>query len=199
MKKIIIFFISLIFSFNVFAQANSPCLDNYRKLRNQYAVKSGLAPIVGLAGITESAVLAFGWEYGGWYGLHAVLGPAGGIIFSHVIPLAAIGGAIAIETFHVVRFKKSNRAYKLLLDVYNHDGEQLDKAVQAIQDQNPTITKENVISTIKELDMTSALCDGSLVLGARKAKNERQLKRLPHRMAFVSDIVTAVVDLNDFN
>lgn len=196
MKKLILLFAIFIMSFNIFAQAESPCLDNYRKLRNQYAVKSGLAPIVGLAGITESAVLAFGWEYGGWYGLHAVLGTAGGIIFSHVIPLAAISGAVALETFHVVRFRKSNRAYKLLLDAYNLEGEQLDKTVARIQMQNPTITKENVISTIKELDQTQALCDGSLVLGPRKAKNERQLKRLPHRIAFVSDIEAEVINLN---
>lgn len=198
MKKTIIFILGLVFCLNVFAAsvADSPCLDSYRKLRNQYAIKSGLAPIVGLAGITESAVLAFGWEYGGWYGLHAVLGTAGGIIFSHIIPLAAIGGAIGLETFHVVRFRKSNRAYKLLLDVYSRDGEQLEKTVASIQDKNPLITKENVISTIKELDLTNTLCDGSLVLGPRKAKNERQLKRLPHRIAFVSDIETAVLDLN---
>lgn len=195
MKKMLLLFTILILSLQVFATdiTQSPCLDSYRKLRNQYAIKSGLAPIVGLAGITESAVLAFGWEYGGWYGLHAILGPAGGIIFSHIIPLAAIGGAIGLETFHVVRFKKANRAYKLLLDVYNHDGKELERTVAKIQNQNPYITKENVISSIKELDQTKALCDGSLVLGARKAKNERQLKRLPHRIAFKGDIISKIL------
>lgn len=198
MKKLSLIFFSLIFCFNLFAAdiENSPCLNDFRKLRNQYALKSGLAPIVGLAGITESAVLAFGWEYGGWYGLHAILGAAGGIIFSHVIPLAAIGGAIGLETYHVVRFKKSNRAYKLLLDVYAHDGEQLDKTIASIQELHPEITRENVISSIKELDMTKALCDGSLIIGPRKAKNERQLKRLSHKVAFVKEIEKAVIDLN---
>src|SRR3989338_8469670 len=97
--------------------SNSVCMEDYRTLRNRYAVISGLEPFVGIAGIVGSGFLALGWEYGGWYAFKASLGsllPAAQIVVSHVIPMVVITGTITYEIVAITRFKRASRGYRLL-------------------------------------------------------------------------------------
>ena len=172
----------------------SPCLDDYRKVRNTYAVASGLAPIVGIAGIGGTAMLAFGWEYGGWFALKAALGPlvpAAGVVFSHVLPTVVLVGAVSYETVAISRFRKASHAYRLLKDVYTiGDGKMLTKLTLKVQKSHPEITKEMIQNELLLADQNKQLCDGSLVTTRRSFLRKNSLVR---KLAFMKDITNFIV------
>ena len=147
---------------------SSPCLEQYRKYRNSTAIKTGLAPVVGLAGLARSGMLALGWEYGGWVTFKAAIGPiltsAAGTAINFVIPTSLFGGYVVYETVMISRFVKASKAYRLVKGLYlNQPNKQLDLLVDKVQRKRPDLSNEEIRNYLIEADQTGALCDGSWV------------------------------------
>ncbi len=167
----------------------SPCIADYRHLRNRYATLAGIAPFVGIAGLADSVVLSFGYEYGGWTALHAVLGAAGWAIFSYVVPVGVVAAYVSYESYEVARFVQAERSYRLIRDVYHlGNGKALSRFTAHIQKTQPDWTEDRLRAELRAFDESGSLCDGSRVHGFRAAKNEKQRKRLSHQVAWIHDL-----------
>ncbi len=147
---------------------SSSCLEQYRKYRNSAAIKSGLAPIVGIAGLVGNGMLALGWEYGGWIAFKEAIGPAltsaAGTAINFVLPTTLFGGYVVYETVMISRFVKASKSYRLVKGLYlNEPNSQLERLVEKVQKKRPDLDYEKIKETIINADQSGALCDGSWV------------------------------------
>jgi hypothetical protein len=166
--------------------AESPCLDEYRKWRNRAATASGLSPFVGLVGMTGGAILGLSWEYGGQQIIKPIIGSVLGSVVDvtvhFVIPGAIIGAMLTYKAIKVSHFVKASKAYRLVKGLYSNEGSSpLNQLTKRIQRQRPEITLEEIQFALLEADQSGALCDGSMiykkkVLSGKKAKPLATLK-----------------------
>ena len=168
---------------------DSRCLSDFRQLRNRYAIQTGFAPVLGLAGLTETAVLVFDWEYGGWGAFKASLGifePAAYTLVSDILPLASVFVLFGYESYAITRFVESNHAYRLLKDVYGiGDGKMLKRVTVAIQKKKSELTEEDIRQLLAKADQDGDLCSGAWVTGGRSHHKKKTLAR---RVTFLKDI-----------
>ncbi len=173
----------------------SRCMDDYRKLRNRYAIMTGVIPVVGVAGEIESAILAFNWEYAGWTTLKAGLGSfatTAGFIVQNVIPGAVLVGLIGYESYAITKFVKTNHVYKLLKDAYGvGNGKMLRKLTKAVQKKKPELNEDEIRRLLIDADQNGNLCDRSWVAGFRGLFGSK--KSMAGRVAFMKDIEAQLV------
>ncbi len=172
-------------------EIDSQCINDYRKLRNGYAALAGITPFVGVAGLFESAMLAVGWEYGGWVAFKAALGglvPAVGFAIQNVVPGVVLVGTIVYETVMIEKFVRASHAYRLLKDIHGiGSGRMLSRLTKRVQKHNPALTEEDIKDTLLAADHDKKLCDGSLVHGWWRGRHHNS-KRRSKRVAYLSDI-----------
>jgi hypothetical protein len=171
------------------ATQESVCLKDYRRLKNQFALKSSLGPFVFVGSLAESAALGVGFEYGGWFALKAALGTTGtavlGTTISHVIPITVMATFLTLEPYYITRFVQASRAYRLLKDVYGiGNGRILEKVSREIIEKNPELTRDQIKDFIISADQNSTLCNGEWVKGFRSKRH----KRLISKIALIKDI-----------
>jgi hypothetical protein len=183
-------------STEITASAASACLDDYRKWRNQTAIKSGLAPFVGIAGAAVDVGLVIGWEYGGWSAFKSAIGPIGrGVAYAgitYVLPLTFVVGTITYETFSVSRFAKASKAYRLVKGLYDEgsDSRPFLKLLKQVHRRRPDLDRDQIKAALLRADADGTLCDGSLVKGRRIFAG-----KLHRRLATLKDMKKMLIEL----
>lgn len=174
---------------------SSQCLDQYRKYRNSAAIKSGLAPVVGLAGVVGSGMLALGWEYGGWFAFKEAIGPtltaAAGTAINFVIPTALVGGYVVYETVMISRFVKASKSYRLVKGLYSDESNKmLEIVIEKVQKKRPDITAEEIKELLIVADQNGSLCNGQWV------KRKFNLPNKYQKLATLKDIEKTILSLS---
>jgi hypothetical protein len=165
---------------------NSTCADEYLKNRRHLGIKIGLTPVI----ITGAAAVGlFSGAFIGFKVFLLVSGtsasaapvPMGPLILGEFIGvLTGLGISGTTSISNVVNFFRNQNLLRLIYESRNQGGIAVEKFFDAFIENYPrsSMNKDQFMSRIEELDLTGALCDGSLVDHDRYKHGKKLRQRL---------------------
>jgi len=174
------------------------CADEYLKRRTHLGIYMGLSPVV-IAGSTAVGLVGGTLMGTGLYAWAVASGAASGVGFADLITaltggflggLSGLSASGVAEGFVFVNFFRTQNIIRLVYESRHEGGLAVEGFFSEFQGTYPdnTISKDQFVATVADLDSTGKLCDGSIVDPRRYKKGRKLKQRLANKKEIFSYI-----------